>query len=329
MFWERNTVLLLLSFLSSINCLPQQIPLQWSDQSPVNTSLLNDPFSDWTFHETYHPLREVEQYIHTVAAFRSDSVKLDYIGWSNEKRPLTALSITHADKTKKKLKKTIKKPAFVIMGAQHAREWIATSAALYIAHTLLLDKKNPHSINKLLDDFSEQGYGWEPSSSPHEGPCAPWYPGEYPFQAPEVRALADYFNNTKDIVAFIDLRSYGQMISIPYSYSCDTMPRDAEDILEAAYGAAAASKAVHGLSMKVGQLCNTLYRAPGNVVDWMYEENHVKYSYAVHLRDTGTYGYVLPTRHIKPAGEETAGLISYLAKFILEDLEFCVQPCNS
>lgn len=71
----------------------------------------------------------------------------------------------------------------------------------------------------------------------------------------------------------------------------------------------------------------------------MYEEKHVKYSYAVHLRDTGTvgpitslpfpgldwsilqYGYLLPVDHIKPTGEETTGLISYLAKFIQEDLE--------
>lgn len=31
-----------------------------------------------------------------------------------------------------------------------------------------------------------------------------------------------------------------------------------------------------------------LYRAPGNIVDWMYKGGGIKYSYAVHLRDTGT-----------------------------------------
>ena len=29
-------------------------------------------------------------------------------------------------------------------------------------------------------------------------------------------------------------------------------------------------------------------RAPGNVIDWMYAKAGIKYSYAVHLRDTGT-----------------------------------------
>ena len=31
-----------------------------------------------------------------------------------------------------------------------------------------------------------------------------------------------------------------------------------------------------------------LYTAPGNVLDWMYARQKIKYSYAVHLRDTGT-----------------------------------------
>ena len=30
------------------------------------------------------------------------------------------------------------------------------------------------------------------------------------------------------------------------------------------------------------------YRAPGNVVDYMYAKAGIKFSYAVHLRDTGT-----------------------------------------
>lgn len=81
--------------------------------------------SDTTFHETYHPLREVEQYIHTLAAVRPENVKLDYIGWSTEKKPLISISISRLDdkkKKKKKSKKMAEKPAFVIMGAQHARE---------------------------------------------------------------------------------------------------------------------------------------------------------------------------------------------------------------
>lgn len=36
------------------------------------------------------------------------------------------------------------------------------------------------------------------------------------------------------------------------------------------------------------EVLNIFRRAPGNVVDWMYAKAGIKYSYAVHLRDTGT-----------------------------------------
>ena len=93
-----------------------------------------------------------------------------------------------------------------------------------------------------------------------------------------MEALADYFRRLEDIMAFIDLRSYGQMgayprplgvtasvsgdmlmmrcilrviVSTPYSYSCNVVPPDEEDMLEAAHGAAAALRLVHGTPMKV------------------------------------------------------------------------------
>jgi len=59
-----------------------------------------------------------------------------------------------------------------------------------------------------------------------------------------------------------------------------------------------------------------LYAAPGNIVDWMYARQKIKYSYAVHLRDTGTFGFMLPEKWIRPTGEETINLVDYLVKFI-------------
>jgi len=59
--------------------------------------------------------------------------------------------------------------------------------------------------------------------------------------------------------------------------------------------------------------------APGNVLDWAYAVARIKYSYAAHLRDTGTYGFLLPEEWIRPTGEETTALINYLATFILKD----------
>src|ERR1700722_2903864 len=71
----------------------------------------------------------------------------------------------------------------------------------------------------------------------------------------------------------------------------------------------------------------------------MYARAGIKYSYAAHLRDTGTvrdstssihlfntpfgfhklrcqYGFALPSRFIRPVGEETGKMAEYLAYFI-------------
>jgi hypothetical protein len=63
-----------------------------------------------------------------------------------------------------------------------------------------------------------------------------------------------------NVEAFLDVRSYGQMISAPFSYNCETLPRDAEDLIEAALGTAQAASRVHGMTFSTGRLCETLYR---------------------------------------------------------------------
>ena len=131
-------------------------------------------------------------------------------------------------------------------------------------------------------------------------------------------------------------------VSWPFSFTCDLLPRDAEDLFEAALGIAHAVKKKHGTTytvrcpsfyhidlisalsltftiytMQSGSLCSMLYPAPGNILDWMYGEVGIKFAYAAHLRDTGTYGYALPSEWIRPVGEETATMIEYLAGFML------------
>lgn len=53
-------------------------------------------------------------------------------------------------------------------------------------------------------------------------------------------------------------------------------------------GAVRSALGVFGTRYVVGSLCGLFYRAHGNIVDWMYKRAGIKYSYAVHLRDTGT-----------------------------------------
>ncbi|KIJ49080.1 hypothetical protein M422DRAFT_205290 [Sphaerobolus stellatus SS14] len=367
MVFSKAVAVLLLVFPLFSAAVPSQIPfgipesaaqdaktVEYFDESLPKSSL------NVSFHDSYHPLWETNGFLEHLALTYPENLKLEEVGKSAGGRSILAAAISNPELKKNKKKKLKQKPRFVMIGAQHAREWIATSTALYLTHALLVDEKEPWSLRELLDDFDffiipspnpdgyeytwttdrfwykntmpvdgqsdcrgidmnrNWGFGWERQTSPKPDPCAHWYPGERPFQAPEVAALSKYFKKLKDVTAFIDLRSYGQTISTPYSYTCDKMPPDEEDILEAAHGAAAAVRHAHGTSFKVGRLCSTLYQAPGNILDWMYEKKGVKYSYAVHLRDTGTYGYLLPSEWIRPVGEETGRLVSYLVEFIHE-----------
>ena len=111
---------------------------------------------------------------------------------------------------------------------------------------------------------------FKPGRGADADPCSTWYPGHRAFEAPEVNNIANYIMQLPNIHAFIDLRSYGQMralayvlclvglltavvdiVSLPYSYSCDVLPADAEDLYEAALGAAYAIRRKHGIAYTV------------------------------------------------------------------------------
>ena len=103
---------------------------------------------------------------------------------------------------------------------------------------LLADPVPHQSI--LPNDSQIQGYKWTPSvplsfsnttttsqtpqpqpnpesnkkkknKHPPSHPCSHWYPGNRPFQAPEVHHIATYMETLPNLKAFVDLRSYGQM----------------------------------------------------------------------------------------------------------------------
>ncbi len=54
-------------------------------------------------------------------------------------------------------------------------------------------------------------------------------------------------------------------------------------------------------------------------MDFFYEDYHVPYSYQIKLRDTGSYGFLLPKDYIIPAGEESLAALKHFGQFILDD----------
>jgi hypothetical protein len=86
------------------------------------------------------------------------------------------------------------------------------------------------------------------------------YRGEKAFQAVEAERMATYITKTLPgrkvkPIGYIDFHSYSQMVLYPYAYDCSVLPRDAEDIAEAAWVMAKAAREVHGRYFNVDSAC--------------------------------------------------------------------------
>lgn len=66
----------------------------------------------------------------------------------------------------------------------------------------------------------------------------------------------------------------------------------------------------------------------GSAIDWFYHEMGVRYSYQIKLRDTGSYGFLLPKDNIIPTGEEAFNAVKYFGDFLLgnKGIESTISP---
>lgn len=71
------------------------------------------------------------------------------------------------------------------------------------------------------------------------------------------------------------------------------------------------------MNPQTGTLCHMLYRAPGNILDWMYTRAGIKFSYVAHLRDTGTVCPFLPLPRMSLIVSRSMGSPSLRVKFAL------------
>ncbi|KAI9675319.1 MAG: putative metallocarboxypeptidase ecm14 [Caeruleum heppii] len=182
------------------------------------------------------------------------------------------------------------------------------------------------------------GFEWDENAS-KGNPCSESYPGEYPFEAAESRHFAQWVHNetstnNTEIVGFLDLHSYSQQVLYPYAYSCQSQPPSLENLEELALGLAKAIRLSNGEHYGVTSACEgtvtmalggkkmlhpRLETGGGSALDWFYHEMRVRYTYQLKLRDTGSYGFLLPKENIIPTGEEALEAIKYFGKFLLSD----------
>ncbi|KAK4168958.1 hypothetical protein QBC43DRAFT_356471 [Cladorrhinum sp. PSN259] len=178
------------------------------------------------------------------------------------------------------------------------------------------------------------GHEWE-SANLNTDPCSESYGGDAPFQAVEASELAKWARNQTEngvkFVGFLDLHSYSQQVLFPYAYSCSIDPPNLENLQELAVGLAKAIRLSSGQAYSIASACEgavaRAYSASdsfprveaggGAAIDWFYHELQARYSYQIKLRDTGSYGFLLPSENIVPAGEEILNALKYFGDFLL------------
>ena len=180
------------------------------------------------------------------------------------------------------------------------------------------------------------GFGWD-SMATADDPCSESYGGEKPFQAVEASELAAWAKREESVnnvtfVGLLDLHSYSQQVLFPYSFSCWEEPPNLEKLEELAAGMAKAMRLSKGEAYSVTSACegvvasrgktsglpiSRIEAGGGSAIDWFYHEMKAHFSYQIKLRDTGSYGFLLPKEHIIPTGEEVVDALKYFGDYVL------------
>ena len=288
----------------------------------------------------YKQFGDIETKLLAMANDRPDLVTLVDIGDSIEGRDIWALRISGSPSGK---------PAVLLNGTQHAREWISPMVNMYVADRLVYGYDTDPQIRSRLDQaevfivpvVNPDGYvfswtderlwrknrrynangsygvdlnrNWDANwggAGSSGTPSSTTYRGTAPFSEPETTALRDFFIANPQIVSNIDYHSYGQYVLSPYGYTYE-LSADHELLMDIGTAMQSEIAAVHGEFYETGPAADTLYRFSGGSIDWAYDSQGVL-AYTIELRPPGSPYFELPSAEIIPTCEENLPAALYL-----------------
>ncbi len=300
--------------------------------------------------DNYRSYSTISSYIDTLIGIQPDLVTRYSIGQSVQGRDIYGFTISAPGGPGDK-------PAILLNGCQHAREWISPMTVMFIADQLVQGYGTDPDVTSLVDgcDFhiipvvnpdgyeysrSSQrlwrknrqynadgsrgvdnnrnwGYEWGGEGS-SSSPGSETYRGTSPFSEPENQAVRDFVLAHPEIVAHIDFHSHGQLILSPWGYEA-AEPDEPNGSLFAALNVSleSAIEGVHGMGYHAGPSGETLYLASGVAPDWTYGDRGIL-AWTIELRDTGQYGFLLPPSQIIPTGEEAYAGVRALGAYVTE-----------
>lgn len=215
---------------------------------------------------------EINAHLDTLAALAPERVTVIDVGRSLEDRPIRALRIAADGR---------ERPVYLVIGTQHAREWVATMVSVCLADAFIRRYDSDPEI-KLVQErlaiviapvVNPDGYeysrtvdrlwrknrrsgggvdlnrnwdeGWDSAQGPF--PSSDLYPGTEAFSEPESKAVADLMDGLPKLAAFLDIHTDGQMVVRPLAYTSSPAP-NGDEILEWAETMSQAMSEAHGVS---------------------------------------------------------------------------------
>ncbi|TRZ10997.1 hypothetical protein HGM15179_016111 [Zosterops borbonicus] len=296
---------------------------------------------------SYHTLEEIYDWMDVLVEDHPNLVSKIQIGQSYENRPLYVLKFSTGGPNRS---------AIWVDTGIHSREWITQATGVWMANKMASEYGQDLSITAVLDGMdiylevitNPDGYAfthssnrlWRKTRSINPGsrcvgvdpnrnwdagfggvgsssnPCSETYHGPHPHSEKEVKAIVDFIRAHGNVKCVISIHSYSQMLLFPYGYRRAPAP-DYQEMNELAKKAVKDLAAVFGTKYTYGSIANTIYMAGGTAVDWAYD-NGVKYSFTLELRDSGRYGFLLPSSQIVPTATETWAALLDIMVHVLE-----------
>ncbi|XP_030179626.1 LOW QUALITY PROTEIN: carboxypeptidase O [Lynx canadensis] len=295
-------------------------------------------------YQRYHPMEEIYQWMIQISEKYAEVVTQHFLGMTYETRPMYYLKISQPSNNPKKIiwmdcgihAREWIAPAFC--------QWFVKEILQNYKDDSRIKKLLRNLDFYVLPILNIDGYIytwttdrlWRKSRSSHNnGTCfgtdlnrnfnVSWcsigasrncqditFCGTGPVSEPETKAVSSLIESKKDnIVCFLTMHSFGQLILTPYGYTKNKSSNH-EELIQVGQKAANALKEKHGTNYRVGSSADILYATSGSSRDWARDIG-IPFSYTFELRDNGTYGFVLPEGQIQATCEESmAAILSVL-----------------
>ncbi|EDO43305.1 predicted protein, partial [Nematostella vectensis] len=157
------------------------------------------------------------------------------------------------------------------------------------------------------------GYKWGlPGAS--SNPCSDTFRGKTAQSEVEVDNVAKFLKGLGPRVkGYMDIHAYSQFWMIPWGYTTANA-KDHKELMRVSKIGVDAIRQTYGTAYRYGSSSNIIYKNSGSSKDYTYGHLNIKYSFALELRDTGRYGFLLPPGQILPTALETFNGIIAMAK---------------